>query len=160
MNRKAQVALHSIIIRDFSREAGCNHISEEKRVKAKRQRSNDRGLGKTRVLAFSVFCMFAVLFACTSLVAEESSSPGEAVFKQKCVLCHGADGSGNTPLGKQLQASNLGSKEVQKLTVAEMRKQVHDGRANMPAFGDQLSDAEIAQVIQYVRQFGKPKKKK
>jgi mono/diheme cytochrome c family protein len=129
-------------------------------VKSKRQRSNDGGLGKTRVLAFSVFCLFAVLIACTSLVAEESSSPGETVFKRKCVLCHGADGSGNTPLGKQLQAANLGSKEVQKLTVAEMRKQVHDGRANMPAFGDQLSDEEITQVIQYVRQFGKPKKKK
>ena len=129
-------------------------------MKAKRQRSNDRGLGKTGVLGFSVFCMFAVLIACTSLVAEENSPPGEAVFKGKCALCHGADGSGNTPLGKQLQAANLGSKEVQKLSVVEMRKQVHDGRANMPAFGDQLSDAEITQVIQYVRQFGKPKKKK
>jgi len=129
-------------------------------VKLKRQRSNDGGTGKTRVLAFSVFCMLAVLIACASLEAEENSSPGEAMFKRKCVLCHGADGSGNTPLGKQLQAANLGSKEVQKLTVTEMRKQVHDGRANMPAFGDQLSDEEITQVIQYVRQFGKPKKKK
>jgi len=104
--------------------------------------------------------MLAVLIACASLEAEENSSPGEAMFKRKCVLCHGADGSGNTPLGKQLQAANLGSKEVQKLTVTEMRKQVHDGRANMPAFGDQLSDQEITQVIQYVRQFAKPKKKK
>lgn len=49
---------------------------------------------------------------------------------------------------------------MQKLTVAEMRKQVHDGRANMPGFADQLSDEEITQVIQYVRQFGKGKKKK
>ena len=125
-------------------------------MKVKCQRSNDRGWGKTRVLA----CIFAVLIACTSLLAEENSSAGETIFKQKCALCHAADGSGNTPLGKQLQAANLGSKEVQKLSVAEMRKQVHDGRANMPAFGDQLSDQEITQVIQYVRQFGKPKKKK
>ena len=129
-------------------------------MKVKRQRSNDVGLAKTRVSAFSVFCLFAVLIAGTSLLAEENSSSGEAVFKQKCVLCHAADGSGNTPLGKQLQAANLGSKEVQKLSVAEMRKQVHDGRANMPAFADQLNDQEIAQVVQYVRQFGKPKKKK
>ena len=129
-------------------------------MKVKRQRSDDRGLGRTRVLALSVFCLFAVLIAYTSLRAEENSSPGEAVFKQKCALCHGADGSGNTPLGKQLQAANLGSKEVQKRTVAEMRKQVHDGRANMPAFGDQLSDQEINQVVQFVRQFGQAKKKK
>lgn len=133
---------------------------EEIRVIAKRQRSNNYGLTRKRMLTISIFSMIAVLIACTSLLAEESSSPGEAVFKRKCVLCHGADGAGQTPLGKQLQAANLGSKEVQKLTVAEMRKQVHDGRANMPGFGDQLSDEEINQVIQYVRQFGKAKKKK
>jgi len=63
-------------------------------------------------------------------------------------------------LGKQLQAANLGSKDVQKLSNAELRKVVHDGRANMPAFADQLSTEEIDQVIQFVRQFGKSAKKK
>ena len=61
----------------------------------------------------------------------------------------------STPLGKQLQAANLGSKDVQKLSDAELHKIVHDGQANMPAFADQLSDAEIDQVIKYVRHFGK-----
>lgn len=86
--------------------------------------------------------------------------PGEAIFKTKCVLCHGPDGSGNTPLGKQLQAANLRSKEVQKLSDAELHKIVHDGQANMPSFADQLSDDEIDQVIQYVRVLGKAAKKK
>ena len=62
---------------------------------------------------------------------------------------------GKTPLGKQLQAANLGSKEVQKLSDAELHKIIHDGQANMPAFADQLSDSEIDQVIKYVRHFGK-----
>jgi mono/diheme cytochrome c family protein len=63
-------------------------------------------------------------------------------------------------LGKQLQAANLGSKDVQKLSNAELHKVVHDGRANMPSFADQLSTEEIDQVIQFVRQFGKSAKKK
>jgi len=74
------------------------------------------------------------------------------------VLCHGADGSGKTPLGKQLQAANLGSKDVQKLSDAELHKVVHDGKANMPGFADQLSDAEINEVIKYVRHCGKTAK--
>ena len=90
---------------------------------------------------------------------KEKSSPGAGTFKAKCILCHGADGAGKTPLGKQLQAANLGSKDVQKRPDAELQKIVHDGQANMPPFADQLSDEEISQVIRYVRQFGKTAKK-
>jgi cytochrome c6 len=106
----------------------------------------------------SVSWMAILLFvACCSLLAQESgkSDGGATTFKNKCVVCHGADGSGNTPLGKQLQAANLHSKDVQKMSDAELRKIVHDGQANMPAFADQLSDEEITQVVKYVRQFGK-----
>ena len=96
----------------------------------------------------------------SSLTAEEEKLAGETIFKSKCVLCHGPDGSGNTPLGKQLQAANLRSKDVQKLSDAELHKIVHDGRSNMPSFADQLSDYEIDEVIQYVRVLGKTAKKK
>jgi mono/diheme cytochrome c family protein len=99
-----------------------------------------------------------VLAVCGFAGAQEKASPGAGTFKNKCVLCHGADGTGNTPLGKQLQAANLHSKEVQKLSDEELRKMVHDGGANMPAFGEQLTDDEISQVVQYVREFGKPAK--
>jgi cytochrome c6 len=88
----------------------------------------------------------------------EKVAAGTAIFKTKCVLCHGADGTGNTPLGKQLQAANLHSKEVQKLSDEEMHKIIHDGQANMPPFEDKLTDEEIDQVIQYVRTFATPAK--
>lgn len=135
---------------------------EANRVKGKFQKSDKRNTRKGHVLKPSVSALFLLFAICNSLQAQENSktSPGETIFKTKCILCHGPDGSGNTPLGKQLQAANLGSKEVQKLSNAEMHKIVHDGRANMPAFAEQLSDQEINQVIQYVRQFGKTAKKK
>jgi cytochrome c6 len=92
---------------------------------------------------------------CSVAVAQDAAKApaGAEIFKSKCVLCHGADGSGNTPLGKQLQAANLHSKEVQKLGNDEMHKIIHDGQANMPPFEDKLTDDEIDQVIQYVRTF-------
>jgi cytochrome c6 len=97
-----------------------------------------------------------VFVTASSLIAQQAAkSPGANTFRTKCILCHGADGMGKTPLGKQLQAANLGSKEVQKLSDAELHKIIHDGQANMPAFADQLSDSEIDQVIKYVRHFGK-----
>jgi cytochrome c6 len=99
-----------------------------------------------------------MLFSVSNLAWSEESA-GETTFKSKCVLCHGADGTGNTPLGKQLQAADLHSPDVQKRTNAELHKVVHDGQTNMPAFADQLSDEEITQVIKYVRTFGKSAKK-
>ena len=85
-------------------------------------------------------------------------APGAAIFGKKCVLCHGADGMGNTPLGKQLQAANLHSKDVQKKPDSELHRIIHDGQTNMPPFGDQLTDDEIDQLVKYVRTFAGPAK--
>ena len=97
----------------------------------------------------------------SSLVAQQASkSPGASIFRNKCVLCHGTDGSGKTPLGKQLQAADLHSKDVQKLSDEELHTIIHNGQANMPSFAEQLSDAEIDQVLKQVRAFGKTAPKK
>jgi mono/diheme cytochrome c family protein len=98
----------------------------------------------------------SILLTCVSAFAQ--GSPGATIFKGKCQLCHGADGTGNTTLGKQLKAADLRSKEVQKRTDADLHKVVHDGNGNMPPFADQLSDAQIEQVLKVVRAFGKAKK--
>ncbi|HJT69746.1 MAG TPA: cytochrome c [Terriglobales bacterium] len=99
------------------------------------------------VLIFSVVSFLAI--------ASSAQDSGAATFKSKCVLCHGADGTGNTPLGKQLQAANLRSKDVQKKTNAELHQIVHDGKTNMPPFADQLSEAQINAVVKYVRTLAK-----
>ena len=110
-------------------------------------------------ISWLVILLFGVGYGL--LAQEAGKADGAATYKAKCVICHGADGSGNTPLGKQLQAANFHSKDVQKLSEAEMHKVVHDGQANMPAFAEQLSDEEITQVVKYVRRLGKtPAEKK
>ena len=109
-------------------------------------------------VGWSVILLFV---ATSSLIAQQAAkSPGASIFRTKCVLCHGADGSGKTPLGKQLQAADLRSKDVQKLSNAELHKIIHDGQANMPSFSDQLSDAEIDQAIAHIRALGKTAPKK
>ena len=106
-----------------------------------------------RFLGWLVILTFIVV---SSLVAQQAvKSPGANVFRTKCVLCHGADGGGKTPLGKQLQAADLRSKDVQKRGDAELHKIIHDGQANMPAFADQLSESEIDQVLKHIRALAK-----
>jgi len=110
------------------------------------------------VVGSAVVVILAGTFSLSAAQDAAKAPAGAAIFSKKCVLCHGADGTGNTPLGKQLQAANLHSKAVQSRSDDELRTVVHDGQTNMPPFGDQLTDDEIVQVIQYVRTFATPAK--
>ena len=111
-----------------------------------------------KAIGSSMILSVALTFSAPMARASETS--GADTFKSKCVLCHGADGTGKTSLGKQLQAADLHSKDIQKKSDIELHKTVHDGNGNMPPFGEQLSDDEIDQVIKYVRAtFGKATKK-
>ena len=98
---------------------------------------------------------------CLSLVLIAVSLPlfadTAATYKAKCAPCHGADGTGNTPVGKSLHVKSLASDEVQKLTDAELTTILHDGKNKMPAFKDKLTDAEIKDMVHFIRSFAPPK---
>lgn len=74
---------------------------------------------------------------------------GAAVFKTKCAPCHGADGSGQTSVGRSLKVRDLRSAEVQKLTDAEITKVLADGKGKMPA--SKLSADDMKAVIAFLR---------
>jgi cytochrome c6 len=74
---------------------------------------------------------------------------GAATFKTKCAPCHGADGSGQTPVGKNLKVRDLRSAEVQKLSDAEITKVLSDGKGKMPA--SKLASADIKAVVGFIR---------
>jgi cytochrome c6 len=102
--------------------------------------------------------LFFTCAAFTLLSAETKSSAGEDTFKSHCVVCHGADGTGKTTLGQQLKASDLHGKDVQSQTDAQLKQVISAGKNNMPAFGDQVTAAEIDGLVKYIRTFGKTKK--
>jgi mono/diheme cytochrome c family protein len=80
-----------------------------------------------------------------------------ALYKSKCAACHGADGSGNTTMGKSLGAKDLGSAEVQKQTDAQLTDIVTNGMAGgkMPAYKGKLTDDDIKGLVGYLRTLAK-----
>ena len=66
-------------------------------------------------------------------------------------MCHGADGSGNTPAGKHFGARDLRGAEVKSLTDAQIAQVIADGRKTMPAYGKRLSADQIKELVQYIR---------
>jgi len=91
--------------------------------------------------------MCSLLFAVALPMA--AFADGAALYKTKCAPCHGADGSGQTPVGKSLKVRDLRSAEVQKLSDAEITKVLSAGKGKMPA--SKLSADDMKAVIGFIR---------
>jgi cytochrome c6 len=78
-----------------------------------------------------------------------------------CAKCHGADGSGNTKIGKKLNVKDYTDATVQAaLKDDEMATAIKDGvvvegKERMKGFKDELSDAEVTDLVAYIRQMKK-----
>ncbi|SRR6266496_4148253 len=82
---------------------------------------------------------------------EIRSSSGENIFRAKCAVCHGVDGSGRTPNGKKLKVPDLRSNQVQKLPDDELFDVIMNGKGYMPPFEKKMSTDKLQQVIIYVK---------
>lgn len=98
----------------------------------------------------SAACVVSVLLLGGSHAAGAPASAGQDLFKAKCAMCHGADGSGRTPMGERLKIPDLRSHDVQKHTDDQLASVIRDGDPPMPAY-KALSSAEIHQLIVYIR---------
>lgn len=76
---------------------------------------------------------------------------GEATYKAKCAMCHGPDGTGNTPVGKSMKVRSLKSPEDIKATDAELFKQTKSGVGKMQGYAGKLTDGQIQDVVTYIR---------
>lgn len=86
--------------------------------------------------------------------ADDSAS----LFKTKCAVCHAADGSGNSAMGKALGAKDLHSDEVQKKSDAELNGVITNGMGKtMPAYKGKLTDDQIKGLVAYIRDLAKKK---
>jgi mono/diheme cytochrome c family protein len=87
----------------------------------------------------------------------EAQSDAATTYKAKCALCHSADGSADSQIGKSLHAKDLRSEEVQKKSDAELADVITKGNGAMPAFGATLSPEDVHKLVDYVRDLAKKK---
>lgn len=97
----------------------------------------------------------SVLFVAAGIVllGGPAQAQGDAgsLFKSKCAACHGADGKGNTAVGKSLNLRDLGSADVQKQTDAQLTDITANGKGKMPAYKGKITDDQIKQLVAFMR---------
>ncbi len=96
---------------------------------------------------------FFVLSAILSLAAAGgyAQSSGEATYKAKCMVCHGAAGLADTGVGVAWKIKPVTSPAVKTFTEAAMIDATKNGMGKMQAFKDKLTDAEIRSSVAYFR---------
>jgi cytochrome c6 len=93
----------------------------------------------------------ASLLTIITLVTPAAFAGSAEIFKAKCASCHGADGAGQTAVGKSMKIRDLGSAEVQKQSDADLQKVITDGKGKMPAYKAKLSQADISSLVAFIR---------
>ena len=109
---------------------------------------------KTRTLhmIIGLFIAMAIVVVTPAVRAAD----GATVYADNCAKCHGVEGKGDTKMGTKLGCKDLSDAAVQKaLTDAAATKSIKEGvkeddKTKMKAFED-LSDADVAAVVAYVR---------
>jgi cytochrome c6 len=108
------------------------------------------------------FCVAVCLFAWPLPAVLNAARTAAENYKKHCTSCHGPDGKAQTRLGRKSGAKDLSDKPaVAKLSDDDIFKTIKNGRTNakgeekMEAFGDDMSDAEITELVAYVRTLAK-----
>jgi cytochrome c6 len=107
------------------------------------------------MLAVSASIALTLLISIPVRVAQAvSADAAESTFKSTCAACHGADGSGNTPVGKNMQLPDLHSAQVQSQSDEQLSEAISNGKNSMPPFKGSLRPDQIHQLVAHVRELG------
>ena len=100
--------------------------------------------------------IIATLIALSGALAAANAADAKANWEKTCAKCHGADGKGDTKIGKTLEIKDFTDAKVQAgYKDADMIKAIKEGikdgdKIRMKAAED-LSDDEIKALVTYVR---------
>jgi len=103
---------------------------------------------KSVTLALALFAGGAICWA---------QSGGEATYKAKCQMCHGANGDGETPAGKAMKVKPFSDPVMIKMSDTTIVNLTKNGSGKMPAFKDKLTDTQLKEVVEYIHELQKKK---
>jgi len=101
---------------------------------------------KNLVRAVLTVLAFTLVFSTWSL-----ADGGADTFKAKCAMCHGADGKGETSMGKTLKLRDLGSADVQSQSDSDLSGIITNGKGKMPKYDGKLTADQISDLVKYIR---------
>jgi mono/diheme cytochrome c family protein len=100
-----------------------------------------------RMLPWLLLVAFIVSVNCFA------DSDSAALFKSKCAMCHGPDGTGSA-MGQKLGVKSYKSPDIQKQSDADLKNSITNGKGKMPAYKT-LTPEQVDGLVKCVRELGK-----
>jgi cytochrome c5 len=79
-----------------------------------------------------------------------AQSGGEATYKARCAMCHGATGTPSAGMAKSMGIKAVSAPEIKNLTVAQMIAAVKNGKGKMKPIAG-LTDTQIKEAVEFYR---------
>jgi mono/diheme cytochrome c family protein len=92
-----------------------------------------------------------ILLAASVVVPAFAGTAGADLYKTKCAMCHGADGLAATPMAKSMKVLSFKDAAMIKAPDAQFIASTTNGKGKMPAYKGKLTDAQIKDVVSYIR---------
>jgi mono/diheme cytochrome c family protein len=86
-------------------------------------------------------------------VAMGAAQSGQATFKAKCQMCHGAAGMADSGAGKAMHIKPVTDPEVKQMSEAQMISAVSNGMGKMQPYKNSLTSTQIKDAVAYFRSF-------
>ena len=105
----------------------------------------------SKTIRFQLTLAAMILFAGAVGFAQS----GEATYKAKCQMCHGATGLADSGAGKAMKVKPATDPSVKAMSESAMTAAVKNGMGKMQPFSGKLTDAQIKEAVTYFRTFAK-----
>jgi mono/diheme cytochrome c family protein len=105
-------------------------------------------LQRVPVCYLTTFLLFVLVFAFAPSARAQNAA---SIYSARCAVCHGADGKGDTAVGKKIGVRDFASPEVKKETDKELTEITAKGKNKMPGYEKTLTEAQISGLVAYIR---------
>lgn len=94
-----------------------------------------------------LFCSAFALSLVLGVAGMSFADSGADVYKAKCAMCHGPEGTSKMP-----NVPALGGAEVQGKSDADLKTVIEKGKApKMPAYAGKLTEDQINDLVKFIR---------
>ena len=101
--------------------------------------------------------ILAVAFGFAAVLSANAAD-GKEVYTANCAKCHGEDGKGKTKMGEKVGVKDYTTetfKDDEAFKAVKEGSKDKEGKTQMKAFGESLSDDEIKGAIAHLKTFKK-----
>ncbi len=101
-----------------------------------------------RLLQRIALFAFVVALALPPLAVAQSAAD---TYKSKCQACHGPAGVPSDGMAKAMGVKPLGGPDVQGMSDSDLTAAITNGKGKMKPFKGTLTDAQIKDMVSYIR---------